>query len=99
MCFFELIEQELLELDVLLTEITARKTRRVRGGKVVKKRKCPHGYTVKGTRCVRQKSRERIRRKRAGRKAARKGKAARKRTFKRSIRLRQRRKLKRQKFR
>ena len=98
MSFFKLVEQELMEVDVLLTEITARKTRRVRKGKVVKKRKCPHGYTVKGTRCVRQKSKERITRKRAGRKAARKGKAARKRTFKRSIRLRQRRKLKRQKF-
>jgi len=99
MCFLELIEEELDKIDELLVEITARKTRRVRGGKVVRKRKCPRGYKVQGTRCVKQKSKERLTRRRAGRKAARKGKAARKRTFKRSIRLRQRRKLKRQKFR
>jgi hypothetical protein len=98
MCFLERIECELDELDAIVTEVVARKTRRVRGGKVVRKRKCPRGFKVQGTRCVRQKSRERITRRRAGRKASRKGKAARKRTFKRSIRLRQRRKLKRQKF-
>jgi len=83
------------EQDTILTEVTARRVRRVRKGKVVRKRKCPHGFKLDGTRCVRQQARERIRRKRAGRKAARRGKAARKRNFKKSIRLRQRRHLKR----
>ncbi len=96
MKFEDLIFEVFEELDVL-EEVTAKRTRRVRHGKVVRKRKCPHGYKVVGTRCVRQSAKERIRRKRAGLKAARKGKAARRRNFKKSIRLRQRRNLKRQK--
>ena len=90
--FEKLLEQEL----EIITEVTAKRGRRVRGGKVVKKRKCAKGYKLKGGRtCVRQKAKERITRRRAGRKSARKGKSARRRNFKKSIRLRQRRKLKR----
>lgn len=99
--FENLIKEELESLDEKveqLNEVTAKKSKRVRKGKVVKIRKCPRGYKKQGTRCVRQQSKERQRRRRAGRKAARKSKAARKRTYKKSIRLRQRRKLKRQKF-
>lgn len=96
MSFLDILESEQGELAVIV-EVTARRIRRVRKGKVVRKRKCPHGYTLSGTRCKKQGSKERIRRKRAGRKAARKGKAARRRNFKRSTRLRQRRHLKRQK--
>lgn len=94
MSFLDILDLELHDLDAIM-EVTAKRVRRVRKGKVVRKRKCPHGYTLYGTRCKKQGSKERIRRKRAGRKAARKGKSARKRNFKRSIRLRQRRKLKR----
>lgn len=97
MSFEDILETEQFDLDTLV-EVMARRAKRVRKGKVVKKRKCPHGYKLDGKRCVRQGSKERMRRKRAGRKASRKGKAARRRNFKRSIRLRQRRKLKRTKF-
>lgn len=96
MSFTELVESEQDNLDAIV-EVTARRVKRVRKGKVVRKRKCPHGYKLQGTRCKKQGSKERIRRKRAGRKASRKGKAARRRNFKRSTRLRQRRNLKRQK--
>ena len=94
MSFEDILESEQNDLDTIV-EVTARRVKRVRKGKVVRKRKCPHGYRLSGTRCIKQGSKERIRRKRAGRKAARKGKAARRRSFKRSTRLRQRRKLKR----
>lgn len=96
MSFEDLLESEQTELDIIV-EVTARRIKRVRKGKVVRKRKCPHGYRLVGTRCIKQGSKERIRRKRAGRKAARKGKAARRRNFKRSTRLRKRRHLKRAK--
>lgn len=87
--FLEKIEQA-------LKEVTAVRKRVIRHGKLVKKRDCPPGYTLKDkTRCVRQSAKERIRRKIAGRRAARKGKAARKRNIKRSNRIRARRSLKR----
>ena len=94
MSFIDILESEQSDLDVVV-EVTARRIKRVRGGKVVKKRKCPKGYTLSGTRCKKQGAKERVRRKRAGRKSARKSKSARKRNFRRSTRLRQRRKLKR----
>ena len=100
MSFENILESSLSDLDDVIQEVTAIRKKSVRRGRVVKRRDCPKNYRlVGGKRCVRMKSKERITRKRAGRKAARRGKAARKRQFKRSIRMRQRRKLKTKRFR
>lgn len=94
--FLSLIKSELSKVNTLLNEVRAVKKRMIRGGKLIRKRDCPPGYTLKdGRRCVRQKARERIKRRRAGIKAARKGKAARRRNIKKANRIRKRRKLKR----
>lgn len=89
--------EEVFKESQELSEVRFIKKRVIRGGKVVKKKKCPKGYRLIGNACIRQKARERIRRKRAGRISARKSKAARKRNLKRSFRIRKRRKLKRYK--
>jgi hypothetical protein len=83
----------------IIQEVTPTRKRVVRKGRVIRKKDCPPGYRlVGGTRCVRQKARERITRKRAGRRAARKSKARRAATRRRSVKVRQRRHLKRTKF-
>ena len=92
MLFNELVEQ-------ILTEVRAVRKKVVRRGKVIKKRDCPPGYRlVNGNRCVRQSSRERNIRRRAGRKAARKSKSKRRISRKRSVKVRQRRHLKRVRY-
>jgi len=94
--FLDKIKQELDKLE----EVVAVRKKSIRGGKVKRRRDCPPGYTlVGGTRCVRQSARERITRKRSGRKSARKSKAARKRNIQKSLRIRSRRKIKKVKFR
>lgn len=92
--FTDLVESELNALDEILTEVRAVRKKSVRGGKVIKRKDCPHGYKLVGNRCVRMKTKERLTRKRAGKKSARKSKALRRAKFKRSIKIRQRRKLK-----
>jgi len=79
-----------MKLKTIL-EVAFKKRKVVRGGKVIKKKKCPKGYRLDGNRCVRQSSSERITRKRAGKKSSRKSKSARIRNRKRSFRLRKRR--------
>lgn len=99
MTFIDLVESELEELDELLTEVRAIRKKSIRKGKVVRRKDCPPGYKlVGGTRCVRQQSKERITRKRAGKRAARKSKSKRRTSFRRSIKIRQRRKLKTKRF-
>jgi len=93
--FLDKIKQELEKLN----EVTAIRKKRIRGGKVQRKRDCPPGYTlIGGVRCVRQTAKERITRKRAGRRSARKSKSARRRNVKRSMRIRARRNIKNVKF-
>ncbi|MHA1766135.1 MAG: hypothetical protein ACTSVK_07720, partial [Promethearchaeota archaeon] len=53
------------------------KTRVVRGGKVVKKLKCPPGYKSEKGKCVKMQAKETMRRKKAAKKAARTGKSKR----------------------
>jgi len=99
MGFIELAEAELQELDEFLIEVRAIRKKSIRKGKLVKRKDCPPGYKlVGGRRCVRMKSKERIVRKRAGKRSARKSKSARRVSYKRSIRIRQRRKLKSKRF-
>lgn len=87
-----------VDTDTELMEVRAVRKKVVRKGKVIRKRDCPPGYRLVGTRCVRQTSAERIKRKRAGKRAARKSKSARRRNIKRAMRIRKRRHLKRVKF-
>lgn len=98
MSFLELVEAEIQEVEELITEVRAIRKKSIRKGKLVKRRDCPKGYRLTGKRCVRMKARERITRKRAGKRAARKSKSARRVSFKRSIRIRKRRKLKTKRF-
>ena len=81
-----------MKLQTIL-EVAFKKRKVVRGGKVIKKKKCPSGYKLVGNRCVRQSASERMTRKRAGIKSSRKSKAARVRNRKKSFRLRKRRNL------
>jgi len=100
MSFADYINEQKEKLNALITEVAVTRKRVVRKGKVIRKKDCPPGFKlVGGTRCVRQKARERITRRKAGRRAARKGKAARRRGQRRSTRIRQRRKLKAVRFR
>lgn len=94
MDFLKLVEIELDNLDEILTEVRAVRKKSVRGGKVIKRKDCPKGYKLVGSRCVRMGSKERMTRKRAGKRSARKGKAQRRTNFRKSTRLRQRRNLK-----
>ncbi len=99
MRFNELVEAELQEVEELLEEVRAVRKKSIRKGKVVRRKDCPPGYKlVGGTRCVRMKSREKITRRRAGKRSARKSKSARRVSFKRSIKIRKRRKLKTKRF-
>jgi hypothetical protein len=99
MDFIKLVETELHELDTFIVEVRAVRKKSIRKGKVVGRKDCPPGYKLQGgTRCVRMQSKERLVRKRAGKRAARKSKSARRVSFKRSIKIRQRRKLKTKKF-
>lgn len=87
-------EIELPEDDEPITEAAPKRKRVVRGGKVIKKKQCPHGFKlVGGTRCVKQSSQERRARRIAAKRGAKKGKAARKRSRMKSLRLRKRRHL------
>jgi hypothetical protein len=75
-----------------LDEIAAKRKKVVRRGKVIRKKDCPPGYKlVDGIRCMKMSTKDRVKRTRAGKKAAKKSKAARKRTLKRSMRIRARR--------
>lgn len=88
--FDELLEQEYKELE-LLSEVTAKRKRVIRKGKVTKKRKCPSGYKlVDGKRCKKQSAGEKRKRSRGAKRGSRKGKAARRRSFQRSIKKRRR---------
>lgn len=98
MSFLILLEESEKQLDNVIAEVAIKRKRVIRGGKLIKKKDCPKGYKKVGNRCVKMSSSERLTRKRAGRKAGRKGKAARRRQFKRSIKKRRTRKLKRVSF-
>mgnify|MGYP007121427584 CR=1 FL=1 len=80
-------------LDEILEEAAIKRKKVVRGGKVIKKKTCPPGYKVSGNRCQKMSSQERITRKKAGKKSSRKSKSARRRSFQKSVKLRQRRNL------
>lgn len=91
---------DIFDESQIIQEVTPVRKRVVRKGRVIRKKDCPPGYRlVGGTRCVRQKAKERITRRRAGRKASRKSKSKRRQTRRRSIKVRQRRHLKRTRFR
>lgn len=79
-----------MKLETIM-EIAFKRKKVVRGGKVVKKKKCAAGFTLVGNRCVKQSASEKMTRKRAGVKSGRKSKSARVRNRKRSFRLRKRR--------
>jgi len=83
-----------MKIDDLLMEAAPKRKKVIRKGKTVIRKKCPPGFRLVGNRCVRQKSSERIARRRGARKGSRKGKAARKRNLKRSLKIRSRRGLK-----
>lgn len=89
--FEKLVEQELDDLDAALEEATAKKKKVVRGGKVTKKKSCPAGYKLKGSRCERMKSKERRNRSKGAKRGNRKSKSSRLRSRKRSLRVRKRR--------
>lgn len=75
--------------DIL--EVTVKRKRVVRKGKVIRRKVCRPGYKLVNGRCVRQSASERIKRKRGAIRGNRISKTARKRTRKRSMRVRSRR--------
>lgn len=80
-----------MKLDDIL-EVRAVKKKVVRGGKLVKKKKCPPGYKlVDGKKCVKMKSTEKLARRKGAKRGNLKGKSKRKISRKKSLKVRSRR--------
>ena len=71
-------------------EVTVRRVRSVRKGRVVRRKTCAPGYKLVNGRCVRQSAAERMRRRRGAIKGNRRNKSIRRRNQRRGMRLRKR---------